>query len=172
LSDRLERGRALFWLLAGGFVLFVLGTLGRLPPVVASHFDGSGSPNGWSSRAGYAGLLLLIGAALPLGIVALVSVLTRQGPDRLNIPARSYWTRPEHAAEAVARVRAYLWWLGCIMTAIAAAIHWSILAAHAHHPPHLSSRGIILVIGAAMLGLGVWIAGWYRLLRPPPTSHG
>ena len=168
-------GRGLFWMLAGAFVLFVFGTLGRLPPVVASHFDGSGSPNGWSSRGAYAALLVLVGLVLPLGIVGLVKVLTRQGPHQLNIPARQYWTRPEHAAEAVRRVQAYLWWLGCIMTAIASAIHWTILAAHAHRPPHLSSRGIILVIGIAILALGIWIAGWYRLLRPPDAesqAHG
>ncbi|MGH7579309.1 MAG: DUF1648 domain-containing protein [Gemmatimonadales bacterium] len=167
LNDLVHSGRGFFWTLAGGLVLFVFGTLGRLPPVVASHFDGSGSPNGWSSRGAYAALLLLVGAVLPLAIVGLLKVVTRRGPDRLNIPAREYWTRPEHAAEAVRRVRSYLWWLGCIMAAIASAIHGTILAAHSHRPPHLSSRGIILVIGIAILALGIWIVGWYRLLQPP-----
>jgi len=106
----------------------------------------------------------------PLGIVGMVRGLTRLGPGRINLPARDYWTRPEHAREAVHRVRAYMWWLGCIMTGIAAMIHGLILAAHTRHPPHLSSGGIILVIGVAILALGVWIVGWYRVLRPPTSG--
>lgn len=153
-------------------MVFVLATLGRLPEVVASHFDASGVPNGWSSRTGYAALLLLVGIILPLGIVAMVNGLTRRGPDRLNIPARDYWTRPEHAREAIRRVRAYMWWLGCIMIGLAGVTHGLILAAHTRHPPHLSSRGIILVIGAAFLAIGAWTAGWYRVLRPPAPAEG
>jgi uncharacterized membrane protein len=163
-------GGRIFWVLAGGCVLFVLGTLRWLPETVASHFDASGAPNGWSSRAGYAALLLIIGVFLPLGIVAMVNRLTRRGPGQLNIPAKDYWTRPEHAEEAIRRVRAYMWWLGCIMTGMAAMTHGLVLAAHTRHPPQLSSPGIILVIGAAILALGAWIVGWYRTMRPP-TIH-
>jgi len=98
----LRLGRGLFLLLAGGLVVLVLATLGSLPPVVASHFDSSGTPNGWSTRTGYAALLIVVGALLPLGVVATVGALTRSGPERLNIPSRNFWRRPEHAAEACA----------------------------------------------------------------------
>lgn len=160
-------GRALFWILAVGFVLLVLATLGQLPPVVASHFDGAGVPNGWSSRPAYAALLVAVGALLPLGIIGLVNALTRKGPQLLNIPARDYWVRPERAREAVRRVRAYMWWLGCIMTGAALTVHCLILRAHASQPPRLSTRGIVFLLSAVLLALGLWIAGWYRLLRPP-----
>jgi hypothetical protein len=57
MADReslmLQRGRGLFWILASGLVALVLTTLGRLPPVVASHFNAAGTPNGWSSRPAY-----------------------------------------------------------------------------------------------------------------------
>jgi len=166
----LQRGRTLFCVLATGLVLLVLATLGRLPPVVASHFDGAGVPNGWSSRLVYALTVLAVGVLLPLGIFGLVHVLTRRGPGRLNIPARDYWTRPEHGQEAVRRVEAYLWWLGCIMAGAAVAIHWLVLAAHAHQPPRLSTPRVLLVLGAVLVAVAGWIAGWYHLLRRPVTG--
>lgn len=170
-ENALQLGRHVFWVLAIGFALLVLLTLGRLPPVVASHFDGAGVPNGWSSRPMYAGILVTIGVLLPLGIVGLVHGLTRTGSQFLNIPAKEYWSRPEHDQEAVRRVRAYMWWLGGIMTGMAAAIHGLVLKAHTSQPPHLSTPGIILMLGALLAALLLWVVGWYRLLRPPTTGE-
>ncbi len=164
-----RHGRGLFWVLATGLVVVVLMTTGHLPPVVASHFDAAGVPNGWSSRPAYALLLIAVGAVLPLGTIGLVNAVTRGGPERLNIPAREHWTRAEHRHEAVRRVRAYMWWLGCAMAGIALAIHGLVLAAHTHLPPQLSSAGVAIVLGAAVAAIGAWIAGWYRLLRRPPA---
>lgn len=108
-----------------------------------------------------------MGALLPLGTIGLVNALTRSGPERLNIPARDHWTRPEHRSEAVRRVQAYMWWLGCIMAGTACSMHGLVVAAHASQPPRLSTVAVLLVLGAALLAMGGWIAGWYRLLRPP-----
>jgi uncharacterized membrane protein len=166
----LQRGRGLFWVLATGLVAVVLVTLGRLPPVVASHFDAAGMPNGWSSRPAYALLLIAVGVLLPLGIIGLVTGLTQRGPARLNIPARDYWTRPEHSQEAIRRVRAYVWWLGCVLAGTALLMHWLVVAAHAHQPPRLSTSAVLVVLGAVLLGIVGWTAGWYRLLRQPRSE--
>ena len=166
----LQRGRGLFYVLATGLIAIVFITLERLPPVVASHFDAAGVPNGWSSRPVYALLLIVIGVLLPLGIAGLITSLTRRGPARLNIPARDYWTRPENSEEAVLRVRAYVWWLGCIMAGAALLIHWLVVAAHAHQPPRLGTSAVLVVLSAVFLGLGGWAAGWYRLLRRPRSG--
>ena len=166
----LGRGKSVFCLMAAGLLAVMLVTLGRLPPRVASHFDAAGAPNGWSSRLGYALLVVVIGVLLPLGIVALVRGLTGHGPALLSIPARDYWTRPENGKEAVRRVRAYMWWLGCIMAGTAFSIHLLVLGAHEHQPPHLSTSGILFVLGAAFGAVVGWAAGWYRLLQRPRLS--
>lgn len=147
----LPLGRSLFWVLGLGFILLLLLTIGQLPPVVASHFDAAGVPNGWFSRRAYAMLLGAMGVLLPLGIIALVNALTQQGPQLLNIPARNYWRRPEHGPEAVRRVRAYMWWLGCILTAAALAVHGLILKAHDAAPPHLVTEGTVTVLYSVLL---------------------
>jgi uncharacterized membrane protein len=171
MRSALPLGRSLFWILGLSFILLLLVTIGQLPPVVASHFDGAGAPNGWSSRRAYGILLGAIGVLLPLGIVMLVNALTQRGPQLLNIPAREYWRRPEHSLEAVRRVRAYMWWLGCIMTGTALAAHGLILKAHGSAPPHLSTAGIMTLLGGLLLAIGFWMVGWYRVLRPPGAGQ-
>jgi Protein of unknown function (DUF1648) len=166
----LERGQGVFHVLAVGLIAVVLVTLRRLPLSVASHFDAAGTPNGWSSRLGYALLLVVIGVFLPLSIAALVRGLTRRDPALLNIPAWDYWTRPEHGKEAVRRVRAYVWWLGCIMAGTALMIHLLVLDAHEQQPPRLSTGALLLVLGAAFSAVAGWAVGWYRLLQRPQST--
>ena len=163
----LRLGRGLFWGLVAGLVMLLATTLGRLPPVVASHFDARGAPNGWSSRAAYAALILAVGIGLPLAIVWLVHALTRAGPELLNIPGRDYWRRPEHGAEAVRRVRAYMWWLACIMAATSIAVHGLIVRAHGTQPAALSTPAIVTLLGGVLVAIAAWSVGWWLLLRPP-----
>ena len=166
----LARGQGVFYVLATALIVVVLTTLRRLPLVVASHFDAAGMPNGWSSRPAYALLLVAIGVLLPLTITVFIRGLTRLGPARLNIPARDYWTRPEHHLEAVRRVRAYVWWLGCIMAGTALLIHLLVLDAHTHQPPRLNTSAILLVLAVVLLGVAGWAAGWYRVLQRPRSG--
>jgi uncharacterized membrane protein len=166
----LERGRLLFWALAVSLIAVVLATLSQLPPRVASHFDAAGVPNGWSSRPAYALLLILVGVLLPLGTIGLITLVTRSGPGQLNMPAKEYWTRPEHSSEAIRRVRGYMWWLACIMAGTALAIHGLVLAAHTSAPPHLSGVGIITVLSVVVLAIVGWSAGWFLLLRQPRSE--
>jgi uncharacterized membrane protein len=156
-----------FWVLALGLFALVLGSAARMPEVVASHFDGGGTPNGWSTRSAYASLVLIIGIAVPLGVLGLVYAATWRGPEVLNIPSRAYWMSPANRAEAVRLVRAYMWWLGVLIAGTALLVHLAVLRANAATPPHLSGRAIVPLLFAVVLAIGAWAAGWYRVLRPP-----
>lgn len=156
-----------FFTLAAALIAIVAMTLGRLPPLVASHFNFRGVPDGWSSRPVYAGFILAVGILVPLSIVWLITVLTRAGVESLNIPARDYWNQPVHSGEAVRRVRAYIWWLACVIAVITLLIHWSVLEANARQPPGLGIGGFFIILGAAVAVIGIWTAGWYRLMRCP-----
>ena len=166
----LQAGKRLFWVVAAAFVAALLVTFSALPPVVASHFDLEGSPNGWLSRPVYTVFMLGIGVLLPLATIGLVHALTRDGPARLNIPERPYWVRPENSPEAVRRVRAYMWWLAGILVGIGLLVHGLILAANRTKPPHLPSGWLLLVLAALLAALGGWTVGWYRLLRAPKAG--
>jgi uncharacterized membrane protein len=163
----LQRGQLLFHLTAAVLVVVVVATLEQLPSLVASHFNARGAPDGWLPRPAYAGFILAIGIVVPLGIIWLITVLTRTGVSALNIPARDYWTRPEHSPEAVRRVRDYMWWLAAVLAGTALMIHWSVLTANTRQPPGLSLGQFFAVIGIVVVAIVIWAAGWYRLLRRP-----
>lgn len=148
-------------------VVLVGGTFHRLPPRMATHFGAAGAPNGWSSPAGYVILLVIIGLLLPLGIVGLVGWLGRARPAWLNIPARHYWLEPAHRTEAVRLVREHVWWLACLMSGMALVMHVLLLAAHRSAPPRLPGSLFVAVLAAFLGGMAAWIAGFYRVLRPP-----
>ena len=167
----LSSGKMAFWILATGLAVVLVATFDLLPPVVASHFDAAGAPDGWSSRGVHTLVILTIGVGLPLVIVGLVRFLTRSGPQGLNIPARDYWTRPEHGPEAVRRVRAYVWWLGGVMAGTALLVHVLVLGANRSQPPRLRNELMYLMLAAVLLAIGGWAWGWYRLLRPPRQAE-
>ena len=67
----------------------------QMPEVVASHFDGRGAPNGWSSRNVFFAIYLSM-IALLVGIFIFVPRWSeRRIGFSLKIPNRDYWLAPE-----------------------------------------------------------------------------
>jgi uncharacterized membrane protein len=52
----------------------------QLPPIIPTHFDAAGRPDGWGPR----GLFLLL-PAVAVATYALMSVVLRMSPDRYNL---------------------------------------------------------------------------------------
>ena len=65
------------------------------------------------------------------------------------------------------RVRAYMWWLACIMAAPSIAVHGLIVRAHGTQPPALSTPEIVSLLGGVLVAIAAWSVGWWLLLRPP-----
>ena len=92
-----------------------------LPVTLASHFDGSGEPDGWSPKSEFmtvmGGVVAML-AGFGLGIPLLVGVI----PTRwFNLPNRDYWLAPERALETRAAMQVYLGWF---MTATLGLVGW------------------------------------------------
>lgn len=156
-----------FWfiVIVGGAT--VATTLSQLPLHVATHFGASGAPNAWSSRAGYVTLLVVVGLLLPVGIVQMVAWIGARRPELLNVPYRTYWLEPAHRAEGLWRIQRHMWWLACLMAGLALGIHFLLLQAHEATPPQLHTGPFFGVLAAFLAGLAIWIAAFYKLLRPP-----
>jgi uncharacterized membrane protein len=85
----------------------------QLPGVVASHFDGRGTPNRWQTKlaffivfTGVSLLALTIGFGIPQIIKALPAQL-------INLPNKRYWLAPEHLAETQEFLSKHFAWFGC-----------------------------------------------------------
>lgn len=144
---------------------FVIATTPALPPRVATHFGPAGLADGWMTRDGYRLFMLFFIAVLPLGIVAAMGWLPRVRPGWINIPNREHWLAPERRDETVVYLRAHACWLGVLMEALIAAIHYALLAANAASPPRLSTPLFVALLVGFLVGLGLWIAALYRRLR-------
>lgn len=136
-----------FWLLVVAGAAIVLTTVGRLPLVVATHFDAGGAPNGWMGRGGYLAFLAGFGILLPL----LLAQLVRR--------AAAFGNRP---APPAPRARSLAYWLACLLALTAMVVHLLILEAHRASPPRLSTPGIVGLLGFLLAATIAWAIAWRR----------
>src|SRR5947207_13752518 len=78
--------------------------LRRLPEKIATHFDGSGVPNGWMPRdalGSFDFIFLVFVLAVVIGSAFLIRVLP---VSLINVPHRDYWFAPERRRQSHARM--------------------------------------------------------------------
>jgi len=107
-SEDRRVGEKLFWLLVVAAALHMLYYYPLLPERVASHFDGSGRPNGWSGKAAF--FAIYAGAVLLMVVIQTATRLssTRWPISLINLPNKDYWLSPERRAESVAVLMKYM----------------------------------------------------------------
>jgi hypothetical protein len=149
---------------------FIVGTVGQLPPRVASHFSGAGQANAWMTRDGY--LLFTLGFAtlLPLFMVASIAGLPHLTSRGVKLPNRDYWLAPPRRSETLVTLGAFGGWLGSLLTVFIAALHYTILEANTSIPPQLPTPLLWSVLGGFIAAILSWQALFYlRFRKTPPT---
>jgi hypothetical protein len=152
-------------LIAG--VAFIVGTIGQLPPRVASHFGVAGQTNGWMSRDGYALFILGFGTLFPMFIVASLAWLPHVMSRGVKLPNRDYWLAPARRGETLAALEAFGGWLGCLLVLFIAALHYTILEANTSVPPQLPATLLWTVLGGFIAATVAWQALFYLRFRTP-----
>ena len=123
----------------------------RLPEQVASHFDASGNPNGWSAKGGFfalmGGVWLLI-----VGLFFVLPYWIPRIPDALiNMPHKDHWLSPERRGESLAWLRDWMQETGILTLVLMASVH------------HLTIRAN-LEEGATLQGFGLWMGVYLGVL--------
>lgn len=156
---------SLFFVTLVAAAAIILGTESQLPPVVATHFGGSGRASGFMPREGYLALMLGLAIALPLVVVASTAWLPRLSPRLLSSPLRRHWDQTAQRPAILKATAA----LGAISAALTAAfiagMHLVILAAHRVNPPQLDNALFVpLLVGfLALLFASIFV--YQRQLR-------
>ncbi len=139
------------------FFSYLVFSASYLPSFVATHFNGSGMPNGWMDRSSYLLFMAVFSFVLPLLLVG-TSFTLRFFPDNyFNIPCRDYWLAPERRTETFSYFVTHSLWFACIALCFIIGIHFSIIQANSMIPAHLSTPMILGLIGCFVVGLVVWI---------------
>ena len=71
--------------------------LPELPARVASHFDASGRPDGWTDRDSFSRTTWIMNSLLILLFAGMATALTRLPVRLFNLPHREFWLAPARA---------------------------------------------------------------------------
>jgi len=142
-----------------------------LPDVVASHFGGGGSANGFMSRGTYVGVMLLFVTGAPALLGALSHFGLGSANARINLPNRDYWLAPQRRAETVSYLQRHLMDFGTALIVFLCYVHWLVVRANGLQPARLSTSATNIGLAAFLLFVLVWLG---RLLwhfgRPPERA--
>jgi serine/threonine-protein kinase len=144
---------SLLYLFFLGYLLF---SSGQLPDLVATHFDGSGRPNGWMSRSSHLLFTLVLGLAFPLFVVAILFVVRFLPDSIINIPHRDYWLAAGRRADTFAYLFRHSLWFACIGVSFVTSVHYLIVQANAQRPAQLSAPWLLGMAGCFLVSLAFW----------------
>ena len=139
-----------------------------LPRVMASHFDASGHPNGWSTKEVFFGLYVCILALMIFGFFIVPRLLQAVPPSLINLPNREYWLAPERKDQAMAMIADDMGWFGiAILMLLIATIQLAIQA-------NLAGGGLLsdvmwLLLGGFVVFAILWTVRLYRRFALPPS---
>jgi hypothetical protein len=137
-----------------------------MPPLIASHFDGSGNPTAQMTRDFYTKFVFFMGVGLPIAMVAMLTFVYSKAGD-MKMPNRDYWLAPERIAHTRALLVTQGVGFGSLMSAMVCYMHWLILDAHRTMPPHLSNRLVTGGLFVFFIITGGWIIALLRYFRRP-----
>lgn len=136
----------------------------RLPARIASHFDGAGVANDWSSPAGFFAITFAV-VALNLIMFILVPRLIVAGRVRVNVPHGEYWLAPERRRQTLTRIADFLGRFGVASLALAIAVVQLVMNANLAQAPLSSTLGWLLL--AYFVYVAVSLARLFRQFRKP-----
>ncbi len=138
----------------------------QLPDRIASHFDATGTVNGWMDKTAFTTSMLAVGLAIPALLVATMFAIRYFPAKYLNLPHPDYWRQPAHFRKACSYLlTASLWYAAGFLLWQTIFTH-QIVAANLATPPHLDGRGaLLLTIPLLALTLGWILALILRFLR-------
>jgi uncharacterized membrane protein len=140
-----------------------------LPETVASHFNGAGTPNGWSTKDTF---FMVIGAVLGTELVFLVGlplILGRLPVAIINLPHRDYWLAPKRRAQSLAAIGARLVWFAAASLMLALVVVQDVVLANLDASVRLSSVTPVALV--AYLAFAVlWLIALFRRFKLPAPS--
>lgn len=144
---------------------------GRLPQVVASHFNAQGLPNGWETKSAFLGVFagaLVIAAIVGLGAPLLIKTLPVQ---LINLPNKQQWLSPELRDSTLDYMSSWFAWFGCgllllLILVFNYAVEWNLHPDHAPDP----NRLWLYLAGFGMFAAICMVRFAAKFSRPPQKN--
>ncbi len=152
------------------FLGFLVWSAQQLPEQVATHFGIHGNPDGWMQRSTALKFMGGFGIGLPLLMVVLSFAIRFIPANLVNIPHREYWLGPERRESTYAFLSQRLIWLVCLLVCFMAGIQWVTIEANNSTPVRMPSGSFLMILGAFLAGMAVWIVGLLRHFKRPKAG--
>jgi uncharacterized membrane protein len=139
----------------------------QLPERVASHFNGHGQPDGWSSKSMILLTDVLVMLLLTLVFVGSALLLPILPFSLVNVPHKEYWMAPQRRAYTCELLRAFVLGFGVLNLALLLAITHFTMRANLGSAPHIG-LGFWIALGCYFvleLGLVIWLLAAFKLPR-------
>jgi uncharacterized membrane protein len=157
--------RAVLILVAAAGVAQLFYYYPRLPDTMASHFDGSGRPNGFQTRDAFFGFCAAV-LFVTAGLFGGLGVLFRKLPSKwFNLPNRDYWLAPERREETIEILSSQMEWFGAASLALYLYVMQMVFATNQTTEPSLDSGSMFVVIGLYLLFSAIWTARFITRFR-------
>ena len=158
--------RRSFYILAASAVVQVIYYYPKMPAVMASHFDGLGAANDWSSREFFFGIYLVIVLLLVIVFEFVPQWSEKRSKFGMKIPHPEYWLAPERIERTRAFFRSQMYLMGIAHLLLSiCAIQLAILANFDVRPQLHSGISWVLVI--YFVFLSGWLLHFYLYFRKP-----
>ncbi|HXY61410.1 MAG TPA: DUF1648 domain-containing protein [Nitrospirota bacterium] len=157
--------RRISLVLIGIGILQMLFYAPRLPEHMASHFGGSGDPNGWSGKAAFFGIYAGILVMVFLLFHALPGLLSRFPDAMINLPNKEYWLAPERRASTFSRIKDYFVSMGIGLIIFLLFTLQLVIQANLREDRHLDSTVLWILLVVFAVFTIVWSIRFIRMFR-------
>jgi uncharacterized membrane protein len=132
-----------------------------LPERLASHFDGAGRVNGWSSRTVFVAIEGIVLLMIVLFFAALPASFRRLPDSMINLPRKRYWLAPERRDQSMEFLIGSLNWFGCACLALMVVVTHLVIRVNLGLDPLLPSG---MMWGSLLTFFGFTVVWLLRLL--------
>ena len=129
-----------------------------MPEVLASHFDGAGRPNGWSSRAAFAGIELFVLLVIVVFFVVLPALLGRLPDSIFSLPHKRHWLAAGRRDESLRFLLGSFLWFGCACLALMLAVTHLVIRVNLGLDPRLPSGPMWALLLGFLVFTVLWLA--------------
>lgn len=170
----MNRSIRIAWSALGVLLVAMVGqvvlTAGQWPERVATHFNGAGQPDAWSSRQGHLIFWICFAVLMPLGMSTLFYSVRFMPAGLVNIPHREYWLAPERREDTAAKMQSMGVWFSCWMSVFFLGLYQLLLNANQVEPATLNAKQFFILLGIYLAGVAVWVVMLHRSFRLPRPS--
>lgn len=125
-----------------------------LPEKLASHFDFSGRPDGWTNKTTFVGIYIAVIAFSAVTFWGAAFLITKLPNSMLNLPNKEYWMSPGRKQETLDFIAGWLVWFGAATLVFLVAVFHEVFQFNLTHATKLSNVWFYLVV--FLIFTGFW----------------